>query len=120
MCAECKKPYQPSRDEYDELVRAYGPRRFIEHGLRDYSDDLTLMRKIGCDTCGGTGYRGRIAVHELMVGSEAVKEAIKKNAQATQLKNLAVDEGMRTLRMDGIAKVFQGVTDLEQVLRVCV
>ncbi len=119
LCPDCCESYHPNREEYDELVRAYGARRFIEHAMPDYSDDLTLMRKVGCPKCDKSGYRGRIAIHELMLGSEAIGDAIKKNAQATQLRNLAIDEGMRTLRMDGVTKVFQGQTDLEQILRVC-
>ncbi|BCR06160.1 general secretory pathway protein GspE [Desulfuromonas versatilis] len=119
LCPDCRESYQPSREEYDELVRAYGARRFIEHAMPDYSDELTLMRRVGCPKCDKSGYRGRIAIHELMLGSEAIGDAIKKNMQVNQLRTLAIDEGMRTLRMDGVTKVFQGQTDLEQILRVC-
>jgi type II secretory ATPase GspE/PulE/Tfp pilus assembly ATPase PilB-like protein len=77
------------------------------------------MGREGCDACGGTGYRGRLALHELLVGSLPVKEAVKKGAGVEQLKALAVQEGMRTLKMDGIQKVFSGLTDFEQIAKVC-
>jgi type II secretory ATPase GspE/PulE/Tfp pilus assembly ATPase PilB-like protein len=77
------------------------------------------MKKEGCEKCGGTGYKGRIAFHELLIGTKTVKDAIKKNTGVEQLRSLAIEEGMRTLRMDGIMKVFRGITDYEQVNKVC-
>ncbi len=119
LCDQCREPYHPSREEYDDLVHAYGERWFAAHGLPAYDDGLTLMRAVGCRNCNQTGYRGRIAIHELLVGSEGVKAGIKKGLMAEDLKELGIEEGMSTLKMDGIHKVFQGLTDLDQVLRVC-
>lgn len=68
--------------------------------------------------CYGSGYRKRIALHELMVATKSIKKAIVDNAPVNELRDLAINEGMRTLRMDGIQKVFQGLTDLEQVCKV--
>lgn len=119
LCDQCRAPYHPSRQEYDALVHAYGRDWFDAHGMPSYSDDLTLMRPVGCRACNQSGYRGRIAIQELLVGSEAIKNAIKRNLVAENLRDLAISEGMTTLRMDGIEKVFCGHTDLEQVLRVC-
>ncbi|OHB33782.1 MAG: type II secretion system protein E [Desulfuromonadaceae bacterium GWC2_58_13] len=119
LCSECKEPYHPGRQEYDELVRQYGKTWFEIHKLPEYSTELTLMRKVGCDHCEGTGYSGRVGIHELLVGSDTLKKAIKQEASAEELRNLGLQEGMMTLKMDGIAKVFMGVTDLDQVLRVC-
>jgi len=68
--------------------------------------------------CYGTGYRKCIALHELMVATKSIKKAIVDNAPVNELRDLAINEGMRTLRMDGIQKVFQGLTDLEQVCKV--
>ncbi len=120
LCEHCRAPYQPTREEYDELVHAYGEKWYERHGLPAYEDDLRLMKAVGCRSCNNTGYRGRIAIHELLTGSEPVKTGIKKGMMAEDLKNLAIEEGMTTLKMDGIQKVFAGHTDLQQVLRVCI
>jgi type II secretory ATPase GspE/PulE/Tfp pilus assembly ATPase PilB-like protein len=78
------------------------------------------MRKAGCEACGNEGYKGRLAIHELLSGTPAMKALLKKVVPAEEIAALAMTEGMRTLRMDGIAKVFAGETDFEQVSRVCV
>ncbi|MGA9108978.1 MAG: GspE/PulE family protein [Smithella sp.] len=119
LCDNCKKSYHPDREEYDDLVRSYGKEWFTAHKMPDYLPELSLMRKNGCDKCGGTGYKGRIAFHELLAGTKKVKDYIKKSTGVEQLRDLAIEEGMRTLRMDGIMKVFQGITDYEQVNKVC-
>jgi type II secretory ATPase GspE/PulE/Tfp pilus assembly ATPase PilB-like protein len=119
LCEHCKKPYHPDREEYDELVHGYGKEWFAAHSMTDYLPELSFMKKEGCEKCGGTGYKGRIAFHELLIGTKTVKDAIKKNTGVEQLRSLAIEEGMRTLRMDGIMKVFRGITDYEQVNKVC-
>ncbi|WP_429885305.1 GspE/PulE family protein [Geoalkalibacter halelectricus] len=119
LCEACRAPYTPSREEYDHLVHAYGEAWFTRRQMPAYTEDLTLMRAVGCRDCNQTGYRGRIAVHELLTTSETMRTGIKKGMLAEDLRDLAVDDGMTTLRMDGIHKVFQGITDLDQVLRVC-
>jgi type II secretory ATPase GspE/PulE/Tfp pilus assembly ATPase PilB-like protein len=119
LCEHCKKPYHPDREEYDELIHSYGKEWFAAHSLTDYLPELSFMKKVGCEKCGGTGYKGRIAFHELLIGTKTIKDAIKKNTGAEQLRSLAIEEGMRTLRMDGIMKVFRGITDYEQVNKVC-
>ncbi|HUN53917.1 MAG TPA: ATPase, T2SS/T4P/T4SS family [Smithella sp.] len=119
LCDNCKRPYHPDREEYDEMVRSYGKEWFAAHKMPDYTPELSLMKKNGCEKCGGTGYKGRIAFHELLMGTKKVKEAIKKGMGVEDLRNLGIEEGMRTLRMDGIMKVFQGITDYEQVNKVC-
>ena len=120
LCDQCKVPYRPSLEEYQEIVANYGEKRFREHGMPAHDDRLQLMKRTGCSTCGGTGYSGRIALHELLIGSPAVKSAIKKNMPVEELRELALQEGLRTLRMDGIEKVFQGMTDLQQIMKVCI
>ena len=77
------------------------------------------MASTGCEKCNGTGYKGRIALHELMMGTPAVKRAIKTGTGADELKLLAQKEGMWTLKMDGIMKVLKGYTDMDQILKVC-
>ena len=77
------------------------------------------MAKKGCEKCNGTGYRGRLALHELIVGTENIKKAIKKSVPVEEIKVMAIQEGMRTLLMDGVEKVLQGLTDLSNILKVC-
>jgi len=119
LCNDCKTPYHPSEEEFGELARYYDPRLFTEHQMAPHSHDTILMRKGGCERCNGTGYRGRIALHELIVGSENIKRAIKKGIPVDEIKAMAIQEGMRTLLMDGVHKVMEGLTDLSNVLKVC-
>ena len=76
------------------------------------------MKPVGCEKCDGQGYSGRIAVHELMINSPEIKRAIKQSTGVEQITELAMQQGMRNLRMDGIQKIFQGMTDLLQVNKV--
>ena len=119
LCDHCKKPYHPNFEEYMELVDAYGADWYKAHNMEDYTDDFTLMRKEGCDSCDSAGYKGRIALHELLLGTEQTKAAIKKQFLADEIKNLSLAENMKSMKMDGITKIFQGITDLKQVLKVC-
>ena len=119
LCDDCKVSYRPSLEEYEEMAAHYGVKWFKEHGLPGQSDRLRLMKKTGCKKCGGTGYKGRIALHELLVASPAVKKAIQKSMPVEDLRELALQEGFSTLKMDGIGKVFQGKTDFQQILKVC-
>jgi type II secretory ATPase GspE/PulE/Tfp pilus assembly ATPase PilB-like protein len=120
LCTQCKTQYHPSQEEYDEIVAHYGESWFQADGLPEMSEGLQLMKSVGCEKCGGTGYKGRIALHELLVSSNEVKRAIKRNASVEDLRELALREGMRTLKMDGIQKVLNGTTDLKQILKVCI
>ena len=117
-CKDCKEPYHPSRTEYDALVRAYG-RDFDSLGF-SYTDDLVLHRAVGCQRCGNTGYRGRAAIMEVLEGTEEMKALIQSKANAEIIREQAVDDGMKTLLQDGIRKVFLGLTDIQQVRKVCI
>jgi len=119
LCKHCKEPYHPSREEYDELVNAYGLESFAAHNMKNYSEDFTLMKRVGCEICEKTGYKGRLALHELLAETEEIKNAIKKRMHASEIEKLMLKSGMKTLKMDGIDKIFKGLTDLSQVLKVC-
>ena len=119
LCDKCKQPYHPDETEYHELAAIYDETWFHEHDTKPYSANFTLMKKRGCDACNGSGYKGRIAVHELLMNTEAVKFLIRRKAANDEIKTAAIRDGMRTLLMDGIGKIFQGVTDREELLRVC-
>ena len=75
---------------------------------------------MGCDTCSGTGYSGRLAIHELMEGTPDIKLMIKNQASTEKIQMQAVDDGMTTLKQDGILKVLEGMTDMTEVRRVTI
>jgi type II secretory ATPase GspE/PulE/Tfp pilus assembly ATPase PilB-like protein len=120
LCPNCKVPYHPARHEYDELVREYGRDEFHRNVHIPYTDSLELYRPVGCEACNKTGYRGRIGIHELLMGTAAIKEMIQGKALIETLREQAVKEGMRTLRQDGIEKIFGGSCNLFQVRKVCI
>jgi len=119
ICSECKEAYKPDQQEFDLLVQEYGEDIFDELEI-SYSDDLQLHRGQGCDRCNDSGYRGRAGIHELLVASLEIKELIQNRAHMEEIRRAAVNEGMRTLKQDGIRKVFEGLTDFTQVRRVCI
>ncbi len=119
LCKECKKKYNPSREEYDELIREYGPKEFEKLNI-PYSEDLMLYKGMGCQACNNTGYRGRMGLHELLMGTDEMKRLIQQKAQMEFIREQAVADGMMTLKQDGIEKVFAGHTDLKEVRKVCI
>lgn len=119
LCTKCKEAYHPTEEEYLELVDCYGESEFKNNGLPAFTSDLELMKPVGCEECGYSGYSRRVAIHELLFGTEELKIGIKKRLMTSEIKQQALKDGMRTLLMDGIEKIFQGITDFKQVLRVC-
>jgi type II secretory ATPase GspE/PulE/Tfp pilus assembly ATPase PilB-like protein len=119
ICRNCRQAYHASREEYEELVEAYGTSEWLRLGL-DYNSDFMLYRGRGCEACNQSGYRGRVPIHELMVVSESLKALIQERARTGQLSALAKSEGMRTLMQDGIEKITQGLTTYKQVRAVAI
>jgi type II secretory ATPase GspE/PulE/Tfp pilus assembly ATPase PilB-like protein len=117
LCKECKEDYHPSKEEFEILVNEYGEKEFAELGIK-YTKDLKLKKPVGCSACMDTGYSGRLAIHEVLLGTPEMKQKIMHKAMVDELRELAKQEGMRTLRQDGIQKIFQGRCDLKQVLTV--
>ena len=134
----CKEAYTPDANEVRAFVTEYAEdlqqfpawktdpqleaKRLYDGWIMQYgvAGKLVFHRAKGCERCGNTGYKGRIGLHELMIGSDAVKKNIQEHARVADLFVTAIGEGMRTLRMDGMEKVLTGVTDLKQVRAVCV
>ena len=85
----------------------------------DKDGGFRLYRAVGCEHC-NQGYKGRVGLHELMLGSDAIKRQIQSRGRVDQILGQALAEGMRTLRQDGIEKVLAGITDMKQVRKVCV
>jgi type II secretory ATPase GspE/PulE/Tfp pilus assembly ATPase PilB-like protein len=118
LCKDCKEEYNPSREEYDNLARQYDG-DFDALGF-EYNSDLVLYRPKGCDKCGNTGYRGRTGLHEILAGTDEMKNLIQIRSKMEELREQAEKDGMTSLMQDGIRKTFLGQTDLVQVRKVCI
>jgi len=110
LCPQCKEPYTPTMAELESAGIPLG-----EH------DRLpTLFRPVGCGHCARTGYRGRLAVHEIMSVTEEIERMIVEKASTDDIAKMAKTQGMHSLREDGLAKVLLGQTTLEEIGRVIV
>jgi len=119
LCKNCREPYHPKWEEYEEIVESYG-REDFEKLNKPYTDDLVLYRPKGCDVCDKSGYKGRMGIHELVISTDTIKRLIQKHETVEVIRAKAMSEGMTTLLQDGIQKSFQGLTDFKQVRRVCI
>ena len=119
ICLHCRESYHPTQQEYDELMQGYGARYWERLGVT-YSEDFTLYRGRGCDACNNTGFKGRVALHELLVGSEDLKNLIQGRARTAEILGVAMRDGMVTLLQNGIEKVLRGVTTYRQVRAVAI
>ncbi len=109
LCADCKEPYTPDETALERVGFPF-----------EKGNPPRLYRHKGCKKCGGIGYRGRMGVHEVMAMSETLERMTVENLSADEIKRQAVAEGMLTLRDDGYSKVAQGLTSIEEILRVVV
>jgi type II secretory ATPase GspE/PulE/Tfp pilus assembly ATPase PilB-like protein len=119
LCKKCREEHPVTQDEFEMLTAEYGPDYFGRTGI-EYDETMTLFKAGSCENCSGTGYRGRMGIHELMEGTREIKLMIKKEANTEQIFQQAMKEGMSTLKQDGIMKVFQGKSDMAEVRRVCI
>lgn len=139
LCGKCKEPHPATDEEINALLDEYslellnteswkkdakGERaKVLEFWTKEFGDSsgrLVVHNAKGCDTCGGTGYKGRVGLHELLIGTDKVKKDIQEHARVAQMFATALEEGMRTLKQDGIEKVLMGITDIKQVRAVCI
>ncbi len=119
LCPECIESYHPSEEDFNDIQTDYGKKAWKTVGV-NYSANFKLKRSPGCEKCNGSGYRGRLGIHELIEGTPEIKLLIKRQATSSDLAKQAAKQGMTTLKQDGIQKVFQGITDIKEVRRVCV
>ena len=135
LCPNCRTPHEPNEEEMMALAAEYlfafddnmaetelrtRSEQLISEWLNDYTpnNNLVLYQARGCEKC-DDGYKGRFAVHELMMSDDAVRRMIQTRAPTMELRSNALERGMRTLRQDGILKVVQGYSDVKEVRRVC-
>jgi type IV pilus assembly protein PilB len=112
LCSHCCEMYQPS---VDDLLKAR-----VSPEVAAASDGMAFYRKRGCPRCGQTGYKGRIGIYQLLAMSEQLEALAVKKASREDIERAAIEEGMRTLWDDGIAKVSAGLTSIEELARVSV
>jgi type II secretory ATPase GspE/PulE/Tfp pilus assembly ATPase PilB-like protein len=136
---ECKKPYTPAPEEIKSMLNEYceelkntstwkkdpeaAYKAVYQNWVKSFGNDkgqLTLYKATGCDKCNSSGYKGRVGLHELLEGTDAVKKNIQEHARVAEMFATALEDGMRTLKQDGIEKVLQGITDMKQVRAVCI
>ncbi|MCG8414056.1 MAG: GspE/PulE family protein [Pseudomonadales bacterium] len=121
LCPKCKEPFKPDQKEVDHLVESYGGIDLLKQDMPDYDfDNVEYMaaNPDGCNDCGGTGYKGRTGIHELLVGTPTLQGMIYNKASLDEIREQAMKDGMRTMKQDGIYKIFNGFTDYAQLLRV--
>jgi type II secretory ATPase GspE/PulE/Tfp pilus assembly ATPase PilB-like protein len=119
LCKNCQESYHPSEEEFEDIQSDYGENDLAAAGFT-YGPGMQLYRALGCEKCNGSGYKGRMGIHELMEGTSEIKILIKKSATSQDLAKMAIQQGMTRLKQDGIHKVFNGLTDIKEVRRVSV
>jgi type II secretory ATPase GspE/PulE/Tfp pilus assembly ATPase PilB-like protein len=138
LCSGCKQAYHPDQAEIELMLTEYcvellatdlflkdadAGRAAVLAGWRqryaDAAGKFTLYRPVGCAEC-NKGYKGRVGLHELMIGTDKVKKLLQEHSRVAQLLAAALEDGMLTLKMDGIEKVLSGITDLKMVRQVCI
>jgi type II secretion system protein E len=106
ICPVCKRPYTPTKEELDEF--AVTPEEVA---------DITFFHGEGCDECAGTGYKGRIGIFELLRMTEEIRDLVLERATTDEIQEVAVKQGMKTMRQDGWMKICLGITTFEEVAR---
>jgi general secretion pathway protein E len=112
LCGSCKESYLAS----DDLIKEMKLNRFADSFSQN--GDMTLYKPVGCSACGGIGYKGRVAIIEFLVMTDVIRKQIMAHEEAGAIQKQAIESGMMTMSMDGMIKSLQGITSLEEVLRV--
>lgn len=107
ICPNCKESFRPPA----EAVRKFGMTVYGDH-------DIQFYRGRGCDHCKMTGFRGRSGIHEVLTISERVRSLILQRASTAEIRQAAIEDGMKTMQDDGVRKTLDGVTSMEECLRV--
>ncbi|HSF66582.1 MAG TPA: ATPase, T2SS/T4P/T4SS family [Nitrospiraceae bacterium] len=119
ICKDCKEQYVGTAIEYEEIRQGYGPEYWDKLGIPQ-DNTFRLSRGKGCETCNRTGFKGRVALHELLLGSDRLKRMIQMKARTEEMLKAAIEEGMTTLMQDGVQKVLLGQTTFKEVKAVAI
>jgi type II secretory ATPase GspE/PulE/Tfp pilus assembly ATPase PilB-like protein len=136
---KCKQSHVANEQELESLLKEYceelqnidrfkndpesAQKEILADWKKQYGDDkgrITLHEAVGCDACGESGYKGRVGLHELLIATDILKQNIQEHARVAEMLVTALGDGMRTLKQDGVEKVLQGITDMQQVRTVCI
>ncbi len=125
LCESCKEPYDPADPVFEDIKRVMGSmltcngRDCKTNGAKDdHSHKIVLYRGKGCKECGESGYRGRTGIFEVMVVNDKISKMILEHASGGDIEKLAIEQGMMTMVQDGYQKALEGLTTIEEVLRV--
>jgi type II secretory ATPase GspE/PulE/Tfp pilus assembly ATPase PilB-like protein len=119
LCPKCREAYQPDENEKKYILHEYGSHPAQPLKLSDLNE-ITLYKAKGCQHCNKIGYRGRLAIHELLVSDDGLKTLIQEKRPVGEIRDYAMKHGMCTLKQDGIQKVLRGDTDIKQVKAACI
>ncbi|MEK7155000.1 MAG: GspE/PulE family protein, partial [Patescibacteria group bacterium] len=115
VCPTCKKPYTPEKQVVDDIKAILGKLWAFDSAQ---AEKVQLFKGEGCDDCGHSGYKGRVGIFEVLPVSEKIGRLILEHAPAQEIEKQAVEEGMITMKQDGYMKVVEGVTTVDEILRV--
>jgi len=119
ICKDCVGEMEIPSDMLEELKKTLGPiYDMIEDKFKKEGKKMMLPKIVGCEKCNNTGYLGRIAIYEVMPISEKISKLIVSKAAASDIQKLAMEEGMLTMKQDGYVKVLEGITSMDEVIRV--
>jgi type II secretory ATPase GspE/PulE/Tfp pilus assembly ATPase PilB-like protein len=137
LCS-CKEAYTPAGPELQLFISEYAEelrntpawqadapgeaKKLYQSWIENYGSEgrITMYRPVGCSRCAKTGYKGRLGLHELLLADDNIKKLVQERARVSTIFSNSVANGMHTLKMDGMTKVLQGLTDLKQVRMVCI
>jgi type II secretory ATPase GspE/PulE/Tfp pilus assembly ATPase PilB-like protein len=119
ICKDCKEQYVGTPEEYAELRTGYGEEFWDKLGIKQ-DNTFRLSRGKGCEVCNRSGFKGRVALHELLLGSDQIKRMVQQKARTEDMLKTALAEGMTTLVQDGVHKVLQGLTTYKEVKAVAI
>jgi len=119
ICKDCKEQYVGTPEEYEEIRQGYGPEHWDKLGIPQ-DNTFRLSRGKGCETCNRTGSKGRVALHELLLGSDKLKRMVQMKARTEELLKAAIEEGMTTLMQDGVQKTLLGHCTFKDVKAVAI
>lgn len=120
VCDNCKKPYNAAPEEIKKISDILGSIKGfnLQNIIAKNNGNLTLYKGQGCDACSNTGYKGRVGIFEVLTISEKIRSMIISHEAAQTIEKEGLDEGMTTMQQDGFLKVLEGVTTIEEILRV--
>ncbi|HSC55567.1 MAG TPA: ATPase, T2SS/T4P/T4SS family, partial [Nitrospira sp.] len=119
VCKDCKEQYVGTKEEYEEIRQGYSPESWDKLGIPQ-DNTFRLSRGKGCENCNRSGFKGRVALHELLLGTDKLKRLIQTKAKTEEMVKAAIEDGMTTLMQDGIQKCLQGLTTFKEVKAVAI